>query len=310
MAQSLLTGFPGFIGARLAALPALAQNYIITGARIETGDGRVIPSGVIVIQDGRITQVATTVPSTFGQWERIDATGLTAYPGFIDAFSSRNLNLPNARSQTPRDQRTEVQAHHPAVAQTLRHVASHDALRHVQHLEEAGMHAPLGEALHEGDDARQGDYCVEHFEISLASEVGPVAADVRHRATTGITLRFPRRLVISAFGVISSGRPFNITTGRDENRDGLANDRPADVARNTGYGPDLIGLDLRWYREFKLRPSVKEGSPAMTVSVDAFNMINRVNYQHYMGALSSPFFGKPTGSLPPRRVQLGVRLQF
>jgi hypothetical protein len=57
---------------------------------------------------------------------------------------------------------------------------------------------------------------------------------------------------------------FRFTTGRDDNRDGFANDRPDGVIRNTGRGPDLVGLDLRWYREFKLRPSVKEGSPAMT----------------------------------------------
>lgn len=109
---------------------------------------------------------------------------------------------------------------------------------------------------------------------------------------------------------LSSGVPFNITTGSDDNRDGLANDRPAGVARNTGNGPDFVGLDLRWYREFKLRSRSKENARSMTLSVDSFNLLNRVNYQNYLGALSSPLFGRPAGALPPRRIQAGLRVQF
>jgi hypothetical protein len=42
-----------------------------------------------------------------------------------------------------------------------------------------------------------------------------------------------------------SGIPFNITTGREDNRDGLANDRPPGIPRNMGGGPDFVGVDLR-----------------------------------------------------------------
>ena len=104
--------------------------------------------------------------------------------------------------------------------------------------------------------------------------------------------------------------PYNITTGGDQNRDGIANDRPAGIDRNTGAGPDYIGVDLRWYREFHLKPSTKEPGPSATVAVDAFNLLNRVNYQNYLGALSSPFFGRPVAASPPRRLQLSLRVQF
>jgi hypothetical protein len=107
-----------------------------------------------------------------------------------------------------------------------------------------------------------------------------------------------------------SGPPFNITTGSDSNRDGVPYDRPPAVARNAGQGPGQAGLDLRWYREFRFRSSGKEGSPSLTLSLDAFNLPNRVNYQNFLGALTSPFFGKPVAAQPPRRVQLGLRFQF
>jgi hypothetical protein len=107
-----------------------------------------------------------------------------------------------------------------------------------------------------------------------------------------------------------SGIPFNITTGRDENGDGLALDRPPGITRNTGRGPGLAVVDLRWYREFRLAPSRGEKSPGATVSMDAFNLFNRVNYQNFAGALSSPFYGRAVATQPARRLQLAFRFQF
>jgi hypothetical protein len=108
----------------------------------------------------------------------------------------------------------------------------------------------------------------------------------------------------------SSAPPFNITTGRDDNGDGLALDRPSAVTRNTGIGPALFVTDLRWYRDLRVKPGLKDKSPLLTVSVDAFNVFNRVNYQNYVGALTSPFFGRGVATQPARRLQMGLRFQF
>jgi hypothetical protein len=107
-----------------------------------------------------------------------------------------------------------------------------------------------------------------------------------------------------------SGIPFNITTGRDENRDGMALDRPDGIARNTGIGPGAAVVDLRWFRDFRLQPRHKDKSPSVTVSIDALNVLNHVNYQNYVGALTSPFFGRAVATQSPRRLQLGGRFQF
>ena len=74
-----------------------------------------------------------------------------------------------------------------------------------------------------------------------------------------------------------------------------------------GYRPpvqtakQLATLDLRWSRDFPLRPGRKEGLRLAT-SVDAFNLFNRVNYTSFVGNLSSPFFGNPVAAaVGPRR---------
>jgi hypothetical protein len=59
-----------------------------------------------------------------------------------------------------------------------------------------------------------------------------------------------------------------------------------------------------------VKPGLKDKSPLLTVSVDAFNVFNRVNYQNYVGALTSPFFGRGVATQPARRLQMGLRFQF
>lgn len=141
-------------------------------------------------------------------------------------------------------------------------------------------------------------------------EWGRSDTDRRHQFHFLGTARLHRWLDLGFAVSLQSGIPFNITTGRDDNRDGLALDRPAGITRNTGRGPGYAGVDLRWFHEFRLRRSSKEAAPAWTVSLDAFNVLNRPNYPGYLGALSSPLFGRPAAALPPRRLQAGLRFQF
>ena len=61
-----------------------AQSLVITNARILTGTGAAIEQGSIVVRDGRIMSVAAENPAAQGA-QVIDARGMTALPGFIDA---------------------------------------------------------------------------------------------------------------------------------------------------------------------------------------------------------------------------------
>jgi hypothetical protein len=47
-----------------------------------------------------------------------------------------------------------------------------------------------------------------------------------------------------------------------------------------------------------------------TLALDAFNVLNRVNYRSFVGNLSSPSFGRAVAARPPRRLQLSFRVKF
>jgi len=107
----------------------------------------------------------------------------------------------------------------------------------------------------------------------------------------------------------ATGAPYSLISGRDDNRDGFANDRPAGVLRNSLQGPGSLRLDMRLMKEFALSHRDGEG-PRIAATVDAFNVLNRVNYSGYVGNLSSPFFGLPVAAQSARRLQLGLRFTF
>src|SRR5213076_3414948 len=73
----------------LFALSAAAQDLTITNARIIGPNATVIERGAIVIRGGKIASVNAGAPrSPAGR--SIDAKGMTAMPGFIDAHRHFN----------------------------------------------------------------------------------------------------------------------------------------------------------------------------------------------------------------------------
>ena len=77
--------------------PLSAQDLTITNARIIGPNGSGIPRGSIVVRAGKIVSVAAGAPTTTSG-KTIDAKGMTAMPGFIDAH--RHINTgPNEKEQ-------------------------------------------------------------------------------------------------------------------------------------------------------------------------------------------------------------------
>ena len=73
-----------FVLAHGWARDAVAQDLVISNARIIVGNGTVIGNGSIVVRDGRILSVAPGTPSS-GTATAIEAKGMTVMPGLIDA---------------------------------------------------------------------------------------------------------------------------------------------------------------------------------------------------------------------------------
>lgn len=78
-------------------LPGFAQSYAITNARIVTVSGTTIEKGTVVVRDGLIEAVGPSVNAP-ADAQVFDGTGLTVYPGFVDALT--NLGLQAARPPT------------------------------------------------------------------------------------------------------------------------------------------------------------------------------------------------------------------
>lgn len=74
-------------------------DFAIIGARIEIGDGRVVENGTIVVRGDKILTVGSG-PAPSGATV-IDGKGLTVYPGFIDAYSTSGLKLPEPLASGP-----------------------------------------------------------------------------------------------------------------------------------------------------------------------------------------------------------------
>jgi len=77
--------------------PLSAQDLTITNARVIGPNATVIERGSIVVRDGKIVSVAAGAPSTTSG-KVIDAKGMSAMPGFIDAH--RHINTgPSEKAQ-------------------------------------------------------------------------------------------------------------------------------------------------------------------------------------------------------------------
>ncbi|HZJ31919.1 MAG TPA: amidohydrolase family protein [Vicinamibacterales bacterium] len=78
--------------ARLSA----AQDVAITNARIVVGNGQVINSGTIVVRGGKIVSASAGAAGTQGL-RVIDAKGMSAVPGYIDAHKHVNTGPNEAK---------------------------------------------------------------------------------------------------------------------------------------------------------------------------------------------------------------------
>ncbi|HTK35329.1 MAG TPA: amidohydrolase family protein [Caulobacteraceae bacterium] len=90
---------PTLAGLALAsATAAAAQDVTIANARIIVSNGTVIERGSIVVRGGRIASVTTGAAPAGAGGKTIDARGMTAMPGYIDAHKHINTG-PDEKAQ-------------------------------------------------------------------------------------------------------------------------------------------------------------------------------------------------------------------
>jgi hypothetical protein len=139
------------------------------------------------------------------------------------------------------------------------------------------------------------------------NEYGPRQYDSRHRFMISGILQLPADFQLSGLAQYFSARPYEITTGNDDNRDGYRWDRPADLpVRNSGRGGDFLVLDMR------VTKFIRFSGKTMELMFEVFNLGNRANYRTYDGnQRNTTTFGTPSQTRgTPMQAQLGIRFRF
>ena len=145
----------------------------------------------------------------------------------------------------------------------------------------------------------------------LAADWGRVSGNPTHNFNGSINAQLPLGLFLTASHVWFSGQPYSITTGRDDNADGVTNDRPAGVARNTEAGPIYMSTSFNISKAVFFGDSGRGGSGTnLNWYVNLSNAFNRVNLGTPSGVLTSSNFGISTGARNPRELEVGVRFSF
>ena len=146
-------------------------------------------------------------------------------------------------------------------------------------------------------------------------------------------VKLPLKAELSSELFLSSGNPYNITTGTDANGDGNFNDRPSyasaagpgvygtkfglltintvngNVPRNIGTMPATVHLDTDLNRSFTL-PGSKDNPRTFTFNARSENLLNHTNVTTVNTILSSGAIGQPVAADTARRIELGVRFAF
>jgi len=180
-----------------------------------------------------------------------------------------------------------------------------------------------------------GAFSFPQSSYDLTGEWAPPFWQARHIMFLSARVNLPKKLRLSTSINANSGRPFNVTTGRDNNGDGIFNDRPnlaasadrntvqtefgflipdvlnGSLNRNVGTNPTTFGVNINLRRTFTLRKNKEgNGTHRLTTNIRVRNLLNRTNLNGFNGVLNSPFFGRAFSAGPSRRIEFGLRFNF
>ncbi len=159
---------------------------------------------------------------------------------------------------------------------------------------------------------------------------------VSHSLFAVMLVQLPWKIASSTDLSVARGMPYDVTTGLDNNGDGVFNDRPSRVVaegpgvygtrfgllnttavngnlvRDAGTMPATVHLDLTLSREFKLRerPAKEGGEWALRLDAQSSNLLNHANDLSVDGVVGTSLFGQPLTADYGRRLELGARLSF
>ena len=300
---------------------------------------------VAVLPSGRIVRAGDLKLPTIARSNVAIERALTTHARVIAGYSfargshllrGRNVNAPDPSGARP----------DPSAGNLVRIESTGRSDTHVLHTSLAfnlpwhRLNLFANYALGSSRNDTDGAFSLPADSFDPAAEWGPSAMDARHRASALLNMDLWKGFRLSSNIYGSSGLPYNVTTGFDDNGDTVSNDRPSGVGRNSerGKGRWDVGARLSWTFGFGTRadsgagpgPQVvirTIGGPApesmggfsggaedkrwrFEIYVAGTNLLNRTNPLTYSGVMTSPFFGQFTSAAPGRRLEVGTRFYF
>jgi hypothetical protein len=167
---------------------------------------------------------------------------------------------------------------------------------------------------------------------NLAAEWGPAPNDVRNRLNVNFNNQIVRNLLVGFNVNMQTPEPYTLLTGGDDNGDGIFNDRPAGIRRNSLRASGqatlnlFLGYQFAFGRTVTLPPGIgvfggggaatvrtfDQGSARyrLVIFLNGQNLTNAANYVGYSGTITSPFFLRPTTVREMRKIDVGIGLNF
>ena len=160
-------------------------------------------------------------------------------------------------------------------------------------------------------------------------ERGPSVVDQRHRGVVTVQYRFPWDFTAGTVSMFASARPFNATTGIDNNGDGINNDRPVVngviLSKSAFRGSPTSEVNAFIEKRFKTSERT-----SILLRLEGFNLLNHGNFLgrgvtvYGDATVAAPTFGQFVGAVgtspnaipafanidPPRMFQLQARFTF
>lgn len=160
-------------------------------------------------------------------------------------------------------------------------------------------------------------------------ERGLSVVNQRHRAVFTLNYRFPLNITAGTVTMLASARPFNATTGVDNNGDGINNDRPiinGTIVKKSAFRGTPTS-DVGAFVETRIKTSERT---SLLLRIEGFNLFNHGNFLgrgvtvYGDGTTPAPSFGQFVGAVgssanaipafanidPPRMFQLQARFVF
>jgi hypothetical protein len=149
---------------------------------------------------------------------------------------------------------------------------------------------------------------------SLDDEWGYGPADLPYWFSINVNSTQLRNLNVGLTWQANDGYPYSLTTGLDDNGDGILNDRPPGTGVWWLRGTPQSTVSTRI--AYTLTPGSAAGTPQAQIRyrvvlfASVNNLTNHANYGGFSGVKTSPFFMQARSVNNPRRVDFGMNLAF